>query len=310
MKKIITTIALAVIITANAQDGLTSKKGEPILPEAGDWAIGIDATPFLNYAGNFFGKQNVNTSPTWGFQSVNASILGKYFNESNKAFRAGIRIGLTSNTQRKMVDDRSKAPATLTVFPNQDPMVENTWKSARRNFGLTGGMEFRKGKTRLQGFYGGEVGFFISSGKDKFTYGNSLAPTANPAVLVHSTDDNFAGSGNISSNPPIQNVVGAARALEIKQGTTFTFGIRGFIGAEYFILPKLALGGEFGWAILLSSTSKTKTVWESVGLDANNQQVTGTTTIESSKQGSFGFDTDNKNNLFGPVAALRLILHF
>ena len=39
-----------------AQDGaeLTSKKGETILPEAGDYAIGFNAAPFLNYAGNLF----------------------------------------------------------------------------------------------------------------------------------------------------------------------------------------------------------------------------------------------------------------
>ena len=33
---------------------LTSKKGFPILPETGDYSIGIDATPFLQYFGQIF----------------------------------------------------------------------------------------------------------------------------------------------------------------------------------------------------------------------------------------------------------------
>lgn len=308
MKKIITTIAFAVTLTAFAQDGLTSKKGEPILPEAGDWAIGIDATPFLNYAGNFFGKQNSNTAPTWNFQSLNSMILGKYFVEANKAYRAGIRLGFGSETQRKMVIDRSKAPSTLTVFPSADPMVENTWKRSERNIGITGGLELRKGKTRLQGYYGGEVGIYLAGGKDKFTYGNALAPNASYPVNVDPVDDAFAGANNINTNPPIQGVVSDARALEIKWGSIFGFGLRGFIGAEYFILPKMSIGGEFGWGILFSSIGKSKTTWEAVGNPGN--LTVGTTVVEGSKQGSFSLDTDNLNNLFGPPAALRLTLHF
>jgi hypothetical protein len=307
MKKIITTLALALSFTAFAQDGLTSKKGEPILPEAGDWAIGIDATPFLDYAGNFFGKQNSNTAPTWNFQSWNSMILGKYFVEEKKAYRAGIRLGFGSTTQREMVADRSKPVSSLTVFPTADPMVENTWKRSQRNIGLTGGLEIRKGKTRLQGYYGGEVGLYLAGMKDKFTYGNALAPTATPAVVV-TNDDAFSGVTNVIASPPIQGVIGSARATEIKWGSTFGFGLRGFIGAEYFILPKMAIGGEFGWGLMFSSTGKSKSTWESIG-NASSPTV-GTTTIEGSKSGSFGIDTDNMNNLFGPAASLRLTLHF
>lgn len=307
MKKIITTLALALSFTAFAQDGLTSKKGEPILPEAGDWAIGIDATPFLNYAGNFFGKNNANTAPTWNFQSWNSMILGKYFVEEKKAYRAGIRLGFGNNTVREMVADRSKAPATLTVFPTADPMVENTWKRSQRNIGLTGGLEIRKGKTRLQGYYGGEIGLYLAGGKDKFTYGNALNPNNTPAVVV-TNDDAFVGANNINAAPPIQGVIGSARATEIKWGSTFGFGLRGFIGAEYFILPKMAIGGEFGWGLMFSSTGKSKTTWESIG--NSSSPTVGTTTIEGSKSGSFGIDTDNMNNLFGPAASLRLTLHF
>lgn len=47
MKKIIVPILLITCIRSFYAQDLTSKKGEPILPEAKDWAISVDATPFL-----------------------------------------------------------------------------------------------------------------------------------------------------------------------------------------------------------------------------------------------------------------------
>jgi hypothetical protein len=47
MKKVILTFVaiFGVVVLLNAQE-LTSKKGFTILPEAGDWSISMDATPF------------------------------------------------------------------------------------------------------------------------------------------------------------------------------------------------------------------------------------------------------------------------
>ncbi|MES2681013.1 MAG: hypothetical protein V4635_14060, partial [Bacteroidota bacterium] len=77
MKKAITLLMFVFANYAMLGQDLTSKKGEPILPEKGDWAIGIDATPFLNYIGNFFGTPNSAPSFTW--LTNNNTIVGKYF---------------------------------------------------------------------------------------------------------------------------------------------------------------------------------------------------------------------------------------
>lgn len=323
MKKSIALVALAFGVTnAFAQD-LTSKKGEPILPEAGDWAIGIDATPFLNYAGNMFGKTGDpstgggNVAPTFGWLNGNQTITGKYFKDASMAYRASLRIGFNSDKTRNMVIDRAIAAAaspTANGYPAAVAMKENVWKHSNTIIGLSGGIEKRKGKTRLQGFYGGEVGIYVNMHKDKFEYGNSLAATTSPTtnVNVDPVADNFAGSGNIGT-PAIGGLIGSARATEIKHGTVFSFGVRGFIGAEYFVLPKMSIGGEFGWGLGLSSTGKTTTTWESVGDNGNPTNTTntvGTTTIEGSKNGGFSLDTDNSTGMFGPTASLRLALHF
>ncbi len=305
MKKQITSVAMALafgLFTANAQD-LTSKKGEPILPEEGDWGIGIDATPFLNYAGNFFGKSNPNTAPSWNFLTKNATIVGKYFKDATTAYRAGIRIGLGSSSKDTLVANRSMTYTPGNVVPYST--VENKAKYNNTNIGLTGGIEFRKGKTRLQGYYGGEVGLFFGSQKTTYTYGNTLNPGGSPAVVVDPTEDNLDGT-NVTPNVISPNQIGSARILERKTSGIFQFGIRGFIGVEYFILPKISLGGEFGWGIGIQNKGKTSTTYETQSTTNNY----GPVTYEVKNGSAFKVDTDNNNSFFGPTGSLRLNLYF
>jgi len=317
MKKSIALVALAFGVTnAFAQD-LTSKKGEPILPEAGDWGVAVDATPFLNYAGNFFGKTANNTAPTWNFFTGGQTITGKYFVDAQTAYRGSLRIGLNSNTSRNMVTDQLKAAAlsfTANGFPDPLPVVENKWKRSNTVIGLAAGIEKRKGKTRLQGYYGGELGIYMDMQKDKFTYGNTLAATSSASTNVNVTaSDAFTGVTNVDAAAPIAGLIGSARATEIKRGTIFSFGVRGFIGAEYFVLPKMSIGGEFGWGLGISSMGKSSTTWEFVGDNGNPSNTTnsvGTATIEGAKNNSFWLDTDGYNSVFGPTGSLRLNFYF
>jgi hypothetical protein len=187
-------------------------------------------------------------------------------------------------------------------------------------------MEKRKGKSRLQGFYGADAGIYIGSTKDKFTYGNALAGNLVPASAVNvTTSDDFAGDADaatagyqLASNANIgtpsitgMNTGSYARMTEKKSGVSVSFGVRAFIGAEYFILPKVSLGGEFGWGLGLSMTGKSTTTWESIGAaqSATSTSV-GSTEIEGGKSSTFGLDTDGRNGVFGPSASLRLALHF
>jgi len=322
MKKTLTIFTLALGLTSTfAQTELKSKKEEVILPEAGDWAIGIDANPFLNYIGNMFGKTAANVAPSWNFHNANQIITGKYYSDASTAFRASLRLGMNSATIREMEANRMKTALSPTAngFPGAASMVENTWKHSTSAIGLSGGIEKRKGKTRLQGYYGGELGIFLSTSKDKYTYGNKLAVNLAPSgsnqdqnVNVDASDE-VGASGNVVPGGPIflGTVIGGdARVTERKNGSIFSFGIRGFIGAEYFILPKLSLGGEFGWGIGLSTVGKSKTTYEAAGNSGGAQDAIGATTIEGSKGGGFSLDTDNNNTMWAPSGSLRINLHF
>jgi hypothetical protein len=313
MKKLLTILALGCGVTSVFAQDLTSKKGEQILPEAGDWSIGVDATPFLEYMGNFFGKSSTNAAPTFTWLNTNQTITGKYFVEAQKAYRASLRLGFGSQSQKSQVADRSYIPSTTgNTYPNTSPMKENDWKHSSTNIGLSVGMEIRKGKTRLQGYYGAEAGINFSSSKDKFTYGNALNPTGTSSVVVDNAD-NFSSASNVVDLsgvvPGIQGA-GLGRITERKNGATFSFGARAFIGVEYFILPKISLGGEFGWGLGLSTTGKTSTTYESTGNTGSGSDQTGSTTIAKPNGGLFKLDTDNTNSIFGASAAIRLNFHF
>lgn len=291
MKKSILAVAVVLGATATFAQDLTSKKGETYLPEAGDWAIGVDATPFLNYFGNLIGGgQNANNAPTWNYLTNNQTITGKYFVEDDMAYRASLRIGFGSNKSAAMVGD--DAITVAPVYPALPNLVEDSYKSGGTNIGLAVGMEKRRGFGRLQGFYGAELGFNISSTKDAYTYGNAMTITG-------------ATTNDFGSNLTTDTYGNAARINEEKSGTSFGLGLRGFIGAEYFVLPRLAIGGEFGWGLVFQSNGASMTTLESTdGVSVASQE------IEGAKSSSFGVDTDANNSVFGPAGSLRMTFHF
>lgn len=311
MKKSILAVAVVLGATSTFAQDLTSRKGENYLPEAGDWAIGINAVPLLNYVGNIFGKgaDNMHASTIWNSNNPAFTINGKYFVEDGMAYRGGIRLGFGSTKEKTMVADRSIDPSLPSTWPTAAAEVENTWKHGNTNVGLTFGMEWRKGHTRLQGYYGAEIGFMIASSKDVYTYGNALTPSTSTVVVDVTTADDFGG--NLSTTTDGMGMMQDTRITESKNGLTFGLGLRGFIGAEYFIIPKLAIGGELGWGLGLVMGGKSTVTSEGSGFkDSATDESVETMTMETGKTTTFGVDNSIVNPMFGPVGRLNLTFHF
>ena len=288
MKKSFLTVAL---ILGSAT---TFAQEKQYLPEAGDWAIGVDATPLLNYFGNFIGGDGLNTAPTWGFPTWNQTISGKYFVTKDMAYRASIRLGFGSQKGSQMVGQDGAAAPT---YPNLPATVEDSYKVGGSSIGLAGGLEMRKGSGRLIGFYGAELGLNFASSNASYTYGNAMTTTG-------ATTTDF-GSPTSPSNIGLDSYLNDARVTESKSGMSTTIGVRGFIGAEYFILPKMSIGGEFGWGLGLQSNGAS-----SRSIESTDGVAVGTQTTEGTKSSSFAFDTDNNNTVVGLSGALKLTLHF
>ena len=268
--------ALMASICVNAQD-LTSKKGENYLPEQGEWAIGFDAHPFLDYFGNLFNSNAVGPSANY-VNSVN-TIYGKMFTTPNSAYRAKVRIGLNTVTDKEFVTDLSSSDPAATV--------EDEQKISSTFVGLGAGLEKRRGNTRLQGVYGAEAFIWLSNSKTTYEYGNALG----------------------SSNPINSNVFDPSMdgITEVKSGSVFGVQVRGFIGCEYFIVPKISIGAEYGWGIAFSSEGDGETTGE-----AFTGSAVESTTVSTAGGSSISLDTDinNANAASGVLGDMALVATF
>lgn len=68
-KAILALVVLSCTVASHAQDtdpAFTNKRGVQLLPQSGDWGLGVNAVPFLNYLGNSFNASSSN-SVSFGF---------------------------------------------------------------------------------------------------------------------------------------------------------------------------------------------------------------------------------------------------
>ena len=207
MKKIILTVAAVFALTfANAQD-FKSKRGENFMPEAGDWAISFQAAPFLNYTGKILGG---NASSPDSKSPIANSFVGKKFITDKTAYRVVANFAFGSNNKTGGDVDGDGAVDFASYKES----------SFALNVGL--GKEWRRGSTRLQGYYGADALIGFSSTKWKQT--------------ENAPDPNFTYDA----------------------GTSINLGVSGFIGAEYFILPKMSIGAQYNYGLQIASKGARK----------------------------------------------------
>jgi hypothetical protein len=355
MKKSIALVAAAFGVTSAFAQDLTSKKGEPFLPEAKEWSIGIDATPFLNYVGNFFGKGGQtgtsvttgsvsssnttaysNQAPTFNFANGLFAIQGKYFKDASTAYRATLRIGLNNqknkNAVAEFVAPSAGDVAALSEAPEQKFDVR---RASTRNIVLGVGLEKRRGKTRLQGIYGADLLVWGGNTRERFKYGNDLTQSdntstafnenlnasGNGSAIVYTTDWSTQGyATNVTTALTGYQRVDGARALKRKTNGVIGVGVRAFIGVEYFVAPKVSIGGEFGWGLGYQLNTKNKATWdaEGTGSAAGSTQTAGEIKTKDATNGGgqFIIDTDRNAtnsatyNLLGGSGNIRLNFYF
>jgi len=287
MKKQFTLTVLAVFaaITMFAQEeaassDFVSKRGIPILPEAGDYSIGIDATPFFTYFGNMLNGNVGNTAPTFGYTAAKPLIItGKKMIDANTAFRGMFRIGFTNDKYEGYVRDDS-------YISTDSALVKDSKSVSDMNIALGFGYEKRRGKGRLQGIYGGQFIFGMTTHKEKYEYGNAMnSNNINPTTYDWATGN----AGKVTE-----------RNLNVKQAPQFGIAIQGFVGAEYFFAPKFSVSGELIYGFYYLTQGEGVIEQEEMP-NTGSSSVTGT--IKTGKESHFGLDTQVS-------AALNLNFYF
>lgn len=271
------------------------------LPEEGDVTIGINAIPFLKYLGNCFsdaGDNTINAKKIGGVPSVGfpvapglqnpiISIFGKYFLTDQTALRLNVGIGIGSKTQRKYVQD----DAALAADPLSAAQVEDSYKYRSTGFSLAAGYEWRRGGKRLQGFWGGQAVVAYSNSKHFFNYGNAITEinqTPSPSQTSTVWDNPVSGQTVPTLNPNIGN---NSRLLQQNDGRSWTYGVGGFVGVEYYIAPKIAIGCEMSLNLLWTTEGKSLQKSERFNPDFNRVEEN----VRWSEPGgsAFHFGTEN-----------------
>ena len=145
MKKGLLIVAMMIGVTASAQD-MNSKKGTPILPESGDWSIGIGSGSSLSYFGNLLNGNTFNTPMSFNWTEGNTNVItGKMMKDANTAYRAKVRLGFGSTTSdNQSVDLDGDGIADV-------DSVEI--KNGGSNINLGAGIQMYRGNGRVRGFY-------------------------------------------------------------------------------------------------------------------------------------------------------------
>lgn len=242
MKRFISLIiAGLLILPAMAQDYVQSEEEEAprktsnYFPERGDMGIGFDATPFLDYAGNMF-NGTTNNSLNLG----DNTLYFRYFLDNSSAVRAALRINSNKNVNKQFIDD----DAAQMEDPLSEKQLEDHEITTNNQYELKLGYQMFRGENRLRGFYGADVFLRYQKSVTEYEYGNEMT-VENPEPSA-----NFVGF-----NP-------AQRDLERNNGTEFSFGLGAFCGAEYYLMPKVALGTELGVIYARSSRGQSSRTYE------------------------------------------------
>lgn len=209
---------------------LVSKRGIYILPEKGELALGIDAFPFLLYMGNSLlssGSFVPSVGYAENFGDMNG-IYAKYMLQSDLAIRANFRFDFGSYT-----DIYPVVQSTLTPDPLAPLYVDDQITTVSNQVQVAVGIEKMRGKSRVQGKYGAEVLFGYNKNTTKYNYGNSITNDFNMPTTYNNT---YTAEG--------------ARLINDYIDKGLFLGARGFLGIEFFVGPKISLGGEFGYAFI------------------------------------------------------------
>lgn len=217
--------------------GLSAQETKQYVPEAGDWSVGLNLKPFINYVGGLFnestdasidqvGGEAVSVGMDGYFMNPTVSIMAKYMLTDNLAVRANLGVNVNSHTDKVYVRD-DKA---FFLDPLSQNKVIDSRLSKNTGASILAGVEYRIGENRIQGVFGGGLLLAMQRSSYDYTYGNAMTdinqrPTSHYGI--YNTDGGYYRTlKNWNSN------------ADFYAGLALTAGI------EYFVAPKIALGAE------------------------------------------------------------------
>jgi len=283
MKRILSFILAAGVAVASLSAQETEKK--QYLPEEGDWSIGFDAKPVLNFVGNIFNGNTDNKIDPMGGQPTlegndkmdnlfehvpTISIMGKYMLTDELAVKANIGVLVENNKSAQYVQD----DAATILDPLSQAKVADYRNTRNTGLSIMAGVEYRVGKKRIQGVFGGGLLFGVSKSLVTYSYGNEMT------------------SINQMPTSGVSTLTGGYRPLkEFGENPNFFAGLVGTAGVEFFVAPKIALGAEVCLMAGYQLSSQRYTISE--GYNTSTEVIEKKTDLVTPMTGSFRLATDS-----------------
>lgn len=293
MKRLVSIIiGIALVLPLLAQEPTaqepTAQPEVVYTPQQGEWAVGFTLNPILNFVGNMFngtagqifdsqslGGQPLatNANPTYPL----ISIMGKYMVRDNVAIRANIGLLLNVNNRNFYVrDDKAVLLDPLSVEKVTDKAHSGTYGGS-----VFIGAEYRVGKKRVQGVFGGGLNYAFSVYQAKYSYGNAITEANQTPTM---------GEGMPAFTQPVVYMPNARTISQLSSGT-HTIGLVGNVGIECFVAPKISLGLEANLAILYRVERPSYKQLE--GYNLMTKEVQNYTDIADKSASGFVFGTQN-----------------
>lgn len=248
MKRIAVLLSSCVLAVsaAFAQEETTQK----FYPAAGDFGVGIEASPILDFVGNMF-NGNTNNASDSRWKNQDYTLHGRYFLTNDDAVRLHLRFNPGDNKTilRNFVDDQ----AAKTLNPLSNDKVEDKAVVWKNDWRISAGYQHFRGTGRLRGFVGGDVFYRYLKNSQEYYYGNKMnefnsSPTSSTWDL-----DALKATGTSSQSE---------RTLSNYGSGNHSLGLVAFTGAEYYFYQNMCLGFEVGLAMQGSFGTRTKTTTE------------------------------------------------
>ncbi len=286
MKKLIILTALFGLLFSPAMAQKENSEKE-YLPKEGEFSIGFDLYPAVNFIGNAFNFTSsqsfgeIGGQPTTSIISTSAitqptvSIVGRYMLTDDIAIRANIGLMITTSTTNSYVVD--DAAAAL------DPLLEMEVidsKFLSQNGGaITIALEKRIGKGRVQGVFSGGLVYGFATSTTSYSYGNAVTE------LNQNPSSSYSSYSNVTASMPSSRMTSSSIA------GSHSFGLATSAGIEWFVAPKISIGLEVNLIAVYGVTTGETAKYE--GYNTFTNSVETYNDLVSPASSSFTFGTEN-----------------
>ena len=277
--------------TVSAKDGKEKKDVSEYLPEAGDFAVSVSANPFINFVGNIFNNTVNQTIGTFGGDPYNVgginqprvSIAGKYMLTDELGLRVNLGWIHDANTQNAYVPD----DAELTNDPLSGKKLTDSYITRESGGSFSAAIEYRVGKRRVQGVFSAGLLYAFSYKSDKYSFGNAITEiNQNPTISRELA---------IDSNPEVANTPDGFSSMRyLKKFNDTPSNYAGLIlsaGIEWFVAPKISIGGEVNISAVWNWTKAT--YYTAEGFNTLSGAVEEWTELLIPSSHGFSFGTGN-----------------